>query len=117
MTFINYQNEIQAGVPCGTNVFNKVSVLTIADGNIVIFIQKLPVDKTAVIFRKTAGHHIGKKLCLGTVNVGIHFLFALLFKVTLTRRKPDKNSVCVALQVFVHKVGEHDSLSATSAGF
>ena len=112
MALVNDYLELQA-FPVGFfNPFKKVRALAVLEGVVSFFGELFPVDKAAVVFRKSRSHHIAQKFCGGIVNVQIHLALALFLKVSLAGREPDKNRARVPLHIFVHKMGEHYRLSA-----
>ena len=119
MALVNDDLEGQPGIKSFFDPFVKVGAFAVAKSNIGIpcSIEFLPVDKTGIVFGKTARHNIGKQFCLCIVDIFIHLCLALFFQVSLSRSEPNKYSFCMPLHVFIHKMGEDDRFSAARGAF
>ena len=49
-------------------------------------------------------HNVGQQFCLASVDIPIHFFFALFLKVTFAGSKPNKYRLMIAFEILVHKI-------------
>ena len=112
MALIHNDDKAQAVVQCVLDMFQKVCPFAVFESIVAFLREFLPVNKATVIFFKSRRHHIGKQLCLRSVDILIHFCLALFLKITFTGRKPYKDGFWERLYVLVHKVGQNNGLSA-----
>ena len=110
-------DKAQAVVQCVLDMFQKVCPFAVFESIVAFLREFLPVNKATVIFFKSRRHHIGKQLCLRSVDILIHFCLALFLKIAFAGSKPNEHRFRVRLYVLVHKVSEDDGFSTSSRTF
>ena len=117
MALIHNDDKAQAVVQCVLDMFQKVCPFAVFESIVAFLREFLPVNKATVIFFKSRRHHIGKQLCLRSVDILIHFCLALFLKIAFAGSEPNEHRFRVRLYVLVHKVSEDDGFSTSSWAF